>query len=69
LIGFMGVARRTGRFPQLVDSRSGLKLQIFATISPVETDLLISEVPRSNPNFWLLGMGIRDWLVPESVVL
>jgi hypothetical protein len=28
------VARRTGRFPQLVDSRSGMNRECFATISP-----------------------------------
>ena len=33
-VEFAGVARRTGRFPQLVDSRSGVKRQGFVTISP-----------------------------------
>jgi len=28
------LARRTGRFPQLVDSRSGMNRECFATISP-----------------------------------
>jgi hypothetical protein len=41
-IGFIGVARRTGRFPQLADSRSGVDRERFATISPTVASCRLS---------------------------
>ena len=42
------LARRTGRFPQLVDSRSGVNRDRFATISPSLTDLYRRQVTSSS---------------------
>jgi hypothetical protein len=51
---FIGVARRTGRFPQLVDPRSGVIWPIrkrFATISP-------SELPQPQRRGWAARLGV-----------
>jgi len=63
------MARRTGRFPQLVDSRSGVNCRIFATISPRETDLAHQGSgiePRSESTLLGVKDGIRDWLVTAA---
>jgi hypothetical protein len=53
-IDLTGLARRTGRFPQLVDPRSGLIWPIrerFATISP-------SELPQPQRRGWAARLGV-----------
>jgi hypothetical protein len=62
------LARRTGRFPQLVDSRSGVDCRVFASISP--HDSVLAHPGRygisSNPNLLGVRDGIRNWLVTAA---
>jgi hypothetical protein len=66
LLTLTGVARRTGRFPQLVDPRSGVNRDCFATISPTLADLyrrnltgLTRSLPPSTLTFAFNANDIR----------